>query len=172
MKLDNFKAFNWGLTALASLVVLVYFECVKMLTFIVIFKSQLIKLFLVVTYGGQKLCISLLSSQEFRYHLLNIRVTCGCSDLLERLLEIVILFHFVFHLFLEELAPQLLDTKVGSELYLILIFVFISSCFGNFWLSFNSIHSLLESLFLVLNTEFKGKNSLLALFDLMLNVLH
>jgi hypothetical protein len=143
-----------------------------MLTFVVIFKSQLIKLFLVVTYCGQKLGVSLLSGQELGNHFLNISITSRSSDFLERFLKIMELFHLTFHLLFEELAPQLLDTKVGSELYLILILVFVGSCFGDFRLFFYTIHSLLESLLLVLNTKLERKDSLLTLFDLMLNILH
>lgn len=104
----------------------------ELLTFVVIFTSQLIKLFLVVTYGSQKLSISLLSGQEFSNHLLNVSIAGRSSDLLECFLKIMELFHLTFHLLFEELAPQLLNTKVRSELYLILILVFICSCFGDF----------------------------------------
>ena len=132
----------------------------------------MIKLLLIVTYGSQKLSISLLSGQELGNHLLNVSIASRSPDLLERFLKITELFHLTFHLLFEEFAPQLLDTKVCSELNLISILVFIFSRFGDFWLSFYSVHSLLESLFLVLNTKLERKDSLLALFDLMLNVLH
>lgn len=143
-----------------------------MLTFVVVFESQLIELFLVVTYGGQKLGIGLLPGQELGDHLLHVSIAGRGSDLLEGFLEIVELFHLTFHLLFEEFAPQLLDTKVRSELYLILILVFVGSCFGDFRLSFYTVHSLLESLFLVLNTKLERKDSLLTLFNLMLNILH
>jgi len=132
VKLDDFESFNRGFAALASLVVLIYFKSVEILYFFVILESQLIKLFLIVTYGSQKLSISLLSGQELGNHLLNVSIANRSPNLLKHFLKIMELFHLTFHLLFEEFAPQLLDTKVCSELNLILILVFICSCFGDF----------------------------------------
>jgi hypothetical protein len=105
-------------------------------------------------------------------YLLDIRVACGCSDLLEGVFNGEGLLHLLFHLLLKELAPHLLYHVVFSQLDLIRVFVFISSCFSNLTLSPDSIHSLLESIFLVSNAGLKRKDPLLSLLLLMINVLH
>ena len=83
-----------------------------------------------------------------------------------------ILVHFVVHLLFQELTPEFLDLEVGPSSDLALISVLVGSCFGDFLLFLNSIDSLLEGLFLILDAILQTDYTLIPLFLLMLNVLH
>ena len=82
------------------------------------------------------------------------------------------LIHLLLHLLLKERAPQFLHHEIGSQLNLIHIFILIRSGLCNLTLPLNSVHSLLQSLLLILYTGSQRNNSFLSLLLLMLNILH
>ena len=154
------------------LAVIVDLKNMQDLLFLVIFLSELIQLLLVFTDSAQELRVRLLPREELVDHFLHIAIACGCSDFLESIFQMSILVHFVVHLLFQELTPEFLNLEVSSGSDLALISVLVGSCFSNFLLFLNSINSLLEGLFLILDTILQTNNTLVPLFLLMLNILH
>ena len=85
-------------------------------------------------------------------HFLHISIACRSSNFLESIFQMAILVHFVVHLLFQELTPELLDLEVGPRSDLALVSIFVGSCFSDFLLFLNSINSLLEGLFFILDT--------------------
>lgn len=78
-------------------VVIVNFKIIKSFLLLIISSFQVFKFLLIFIDRHQKSPISLFSRKKFMNHLLNVRVACACSDFLETLFNIVVLFHLVIH---------------------------------------------------------------------------
>jgi len=157
---------------LPALTIIDHFKLMQNFILLIVGFSEVFELLLVLRYCREELRICLLSSQELFDHLLDVRVSSTRPDFLERLLNIMILFHFTLHLFLEVCAPKLVDHEVCPELNLILIFVFVCSGLCDLRLSLNTVHSLLEGILLVLDTQLQRNDSLLPFLLLVIDVLH
>ena len=116
--------------------------------------------------------IRLLFGHEFLNHLLHIRVSSSCPDLLESTLDCCIFLHLSFHAFLEESCPGLLDEHICPLFNLILIFTFIGSHLSDISLSLCSTESLLKSFLFVDDRLLKGFNTFLTFLILVIDVLH
>jgi len=175
MQLNNLLTF-WGhshaLSTISILAVVVDFQGVEYLFFLIILFSQLIQLLFVLAHSAQKLSIRLLTGQELVDHFLNIAIASGRSYFLESILKGSVLLHLILHLFLQKLTPQFLHLEICPCSNLSLIPVLIGRRFSNLLLLLNTIDSFLESFLLILNTVLQSYDSLVTLLLLVLYVHH
>jgi hypothetical protein len=117
--------------------------------------SKPIEFALLLTDCLKQLRVCLLPSQEFVHDFLNVSYSSLRPNSLESIFNEERLLHFLVHLHLVVLAPHLLNHEILSKLDFVLVLVLICSCFCNFGLPLNTIHTLLQSIFLVFNAGLK-----------------
>jgi len=110
--------------------------------------------------------------QELGHDLLHIRVASGSTDGLECLLVLLILFHLLLHLGLEESTPELLSEVVLLHLKLIRVFFLIGSLLSDDLLAFHAVDSALKSILLVLNGFIESGHFLTTLAMILINHQH
>lgn len=121
------------------------------LSFNFILLLQLLEsLFILVDFVPEH-CVHLLSLKEFIHHVTYVSVASSLLNLLECFLNSLVFFHFLLHLALQELTPQLLDHEAVALLDLVSVFAVVLSVFSNLGLSVNTIFTLLKGLIFVLN---------------------
>ena len=97
------------------LAVIVNLQNMKNLLLLVILLPQIIQFLFIFADCAEELRVRLFPREEFVDHLLNITIACRSSDLLECILQMTILVHFVFHFLLQELTPKLLNLEVSTS---------------------------------------------------------
>ena len=106
------------------------------------------------------------------HDLLNVRISSASLDFLEAGFYVVVLLHLKLHLRLQECAIKLLHHEVLTSVNFVLIFVLVGRKFCDLTLSFNSVHSPLKRLLLVLDGKLERDDSFLPLLLLVVDVLH
>jgi len=115
--------------------------------------------------------ISLLSGHEILNDFVNVRQTCSCSDILESLFDLSVIFHFVLHFSSQEFSEKTMNKEFVLHFNFILIFVLISSHFSDFLLMSNSSDSSLKCLRFIGKRFIQSADSLSS-FHLILIDLH
>jgi hypothetical protein len=93
-------------------------------------------------------------------------------NLLESLFNGLVFLHFLFHLALEELTPELLDHKVTTLFNFVSILAIVLGVLSNLGLSINTVFTLLEGLVFVLDRDLESADSFRVLLHLVLDVVH
>jgi hypothetical protein len=132
-------------------VIVLNLKLVEPYSFSVILLFKLLKSFFVLVDFVSENGVHLLSLKEFAHHIANVSVSSSRLNLEESLLNSIIFFHFLLHLALKELTPELLHHKVIALLDLVSILAVVLSVFSDLGLSVNAIFTLLKGLILVLN---------------------
>jgi len=115
--------------------------------------------------------VSLLSSHEILYDFINVRKTCGSSDILESLFDLCMIFHFVLHFSCQELSEKTMNKEFILHFNFILILVLVSSHLCNFLLMSYSSNSSLKCLRFIGQRFIQSTNSFSS-FHLILIDLH
>ena len=115
--------------------------------------------------------ISLLPSHEILYDFVDVRQTCSCSDILESLFDLSVIFHFVLHFSSQEFSEKTMNKEFVLHFNFILIFVLISSHFSDFLLMSDPSYSSLKCLRFICKRFVQSANSFSS-FHLILIDLH
>ena len=134
--------------------------------------AQAIDRLLVFVDSRQQKSVVLLACQEFVHDLLHVAVASARADLLEGLLKMTVLVHFLLHFLHQELAVQFLDHVVFHEALLVLVIVVLLSRLGDLHLSLVAVLSLLERVILVLDRLLERYDTSLSGFLLVVNIFH
>lgn len=125
--------------------------------------SKRIDLLLLLWDRHEQLSISWLTGQEFLDNLLDVRITSRRTDLLECILILEILLHFLFHFGLQVGRPELLREEILLHLQLIWIFLFIGSLLSDLLLTLHAANPSFKRRFFVLNRLIQRTHLLLTL---------
>jgi len=119
---------------------------------VIVFFFKIINSSFTLTNVSKKLTVLLFSGQEPSNKILNIfNSSCGI-DSFESLINWSRVSHFIIHLLLHELVPQVLNMKIISHFKLTLILVLVGSCLSDLLILSLSLDSSLNRLFFISNT--------------------
>ena len=114
-----------GHLAVGVLVGILHLQLVQLLSDTFVLPPQIVQLVLVVTHRLQQLRVSLLAREELLHDLLDVGEASLRPNLLEGLLDLGSVIHFLVHLDLEESAPELLSEEVLVHLELVGVLVVV-----------------------------------------------
>mmetsp|Transcript_31104 Transcript_31104/g.47507 ORF Transcript_31104/g.47507 Transcript_31104/m.47507 type:complete len:238 (-) Transcript_31104:463-1176(-) len=152
-------------------VVILHLKLMETSSVTLVVNSNIVDLPLVLTNRHKQLRVGLLTGQEPMDDFVNIGETSSCSNLLEGILNVVVLVHFLFHLLLQEGREESLYKELLLLLNLFLVLVLVGGHLSNLLLATDSLHSALHSFLLVADGLLKAADPLLA-FSLVLLDLH
>lgn len=148
------------------------FEIMKSISkhFVVLFQN--VEFFIAITNILQQIRVGLLPCQESFNKFLNVSYSCSGLDSLESFVDLVRISHLFLHFLSHEGIPQFLNVKVLPILYLRLVLAIISSLFCDLLILLNSLHSLLNGLFLILKALSNFCENCIGICVLLFDVLH
>ena len=155
----------------AFILLVFHLELVESLSLLLVIKSQFINFSFIVGNLHEQMGISLLTSHEILYDFVNVRETCSCSNVLESLFNLRMIFHFIFHFSSQEFSEKTMNKKLILHFNFILILILVSCHFCNFLLMSNSCNSSLKSFRFIRQRFIQSANSFSS-FHLILIDLH
>jgi len=146
-----------------------HLQVMKLLTPDFMISSKIFNFAFVFRDLHKKMRISLLSSQKFLNNFIYISQSSCSPDILESILNLIVIAHFIFHFPGQEFREQCLNQKFIFFLNFILILVWVCSHLSNFLLMLNSCDSSLKSLWFIIKRFVQSTDSFFSFLLILIN---